>query len=42
MDVLVAKLDRLFREVAFIAGPMAQPVPSIVVELGPDANPFRG
>src|SRR3954465_5172738 len=38
--VLVAKLDRLSRDVAFIAGLMAQRVPFLVAELGPDADPF--
>ncbi len=38
--VLVAKLDRLSRDVAFIAGLMAQRVPFIVAELGIDADPF--
>ena len=38
--VLVAKLDRLSRDVAFIAGLMAQRVPFIVAELGSDADPF--
>ncbi len=38
--VLVAKLDRLSHNVAFIAGLMAQQVPFIVAELGPDADPF--
>jgi DNA invertase Pin-like site-specific DNA recombinase len=38
--VLVAKLDRLSRDVAFVAGLMAQRVPFIVAELGPDADPF--
>jgi len=38
--VLVAKLDRLSRDVAFIAGLMAQRVPFIVTELGADADPF--
>src|SRR4051794_19967806 len=38
--VLVAKPDRLSRDVAFIAGLMAQHVPFIVAELGPDADPF--
>src|SRR3954465_10662852 len=38
--VLVAKLDRLSRDVAFIAGLMAQRVPFIMAELGPDADPF--
>lgn len=38
--VAVAKLDRLSRDVAFIAGLMAQRVPFIVAELGADADPF--
>jgi DNA invertase Pin-like site-specific DNA recombinase len=38
--VMVAKLDRLSRDVAFIAGLMAQRVPFIVTELGADADPF--
>src|SRR3954468_5227302 len=38
--VLVAKLDRLSRDVPFIAGLIAQRVPFIVAELGPDAAPF--
>ena len=38
--VIVAKLDRLSRGVAFIAGLMAQRVPFIVAELGIDADPF--
>src|SRR5215213_2863202 len=38
--VLVAKLDRLSRDVAFIAGLTAQRVPFVVAELGPDADPF--
>jgi DNA invertase Pin-like site-specific DNA recombinase len=37
---VVAKLDRLSRDVAFIAGLMAQRVPFIVAELGVDADPF--
>jgi DNA invertase Pin-like site-specific DNA recombinase len=37
--VIVAKLDRLSRDVAFISGLMAQHVPFIVVELGADADP---
>jgi DNA invertase Pin-like site-specific DNA recombinase len=36
----IAKLDRLSRDVAFIAGLMAQRVPFIVAELGTDADPF--
>lgn len=38
--VIVAKLDRLSRDVAFIAGLMVQRVPFIVAELGADADPF--
>ncbi|AYO82684.1 recombinase family protein [Methylobacterium brachiatum] len=38
--VLVAKLDRLSRDVAFVAGLMAQRVPFIVAELGEDVDPF--
>ena len=38
--VIVAKLDRLSRDVAFIAGLMAQRVPFIVAGLGSDADPF--
>jgi DNA invertase Pin-like site-specific DNA recombinase len=38
--VIVAKLDRLSRDVAFIAGLMAQRAPFIVAELGADADPF--
>jgi DNA invertase Pin-like site-specific DNA recombinase len=38
--VIVAKLDRLSRDVAFVAGLMAQRVPFIVAELGIDADPF--
>jgi DNA invertase Pin-like site-specific DNA recombinase len=38
--VLVAKHDRLSRDVAFIAGLMAQRIPFIVAELGADADPF--
>ena len=39
-SVLVSKLDRLSRDVAFISGLMAQRVPFIVAELGRDADPF--
>lgn len=39
-SALVSKLDRLSRDVAFIAGLMAQRVPFIVAELGRDADPF--
>ncbi|MGE3718090.1 MAG: recombinase family protein [Bauldia sp.] len=38
--VVVAKLDRLSRDVAFIANLMAQRVPFVVAELGVDADPF--
>src|SRR5271166_2846781 len=38
--VVVAKLCRLSRDVAFISGLMAQHVPFIVTELGADADPF--
>ena len=38
--IVVAKLDRLSRDVAFISGLMAQRVPFIVVGLGADADPF--
>lgn len=38
--VVVAKLDRLSRDVAFVSGLMAQRVPFIVAELGADADPF--
>jgi DNA invertase Pin-like site-specific DNA recombinase len=39
-SVLVAKLDRLSRDVAFVSGLMAQRVPFIAAELGADADPF--
>ena len=39
-SILVSKLDRLSRDVAFVAGLMAQRVPFIVAELGRDADPF--
>ena len=35
-----SKLDRLSRDVAFVAGLMAQRVPFIVAEPGRDADPF--
>jgi DNA invertase Pin-like site-specific DNA recombinase len=38
--VAVAKLDRLSRDVAFIASLMSQRVPFLVTELGPDVDPF--
>ncbi len=39
-SIVVAKLDRLSRDVAFIAGLMASRVPFIAAELGADAGPF--
>ena len=39
-QVIVAKLDRLGRDVHFIAGLMANRVPFIVTELGVDTDPF--
>src|SRR4030088_2446179 len=39
-SVVVAKLDRLSRDVAFVADLMAQRVPFMVAELGRDADPF--
>jgi DNA invertase Pin-like site-specific DNA recombinase len=38
--VVVAKLDQLSPDVAFISGLMAQKVPFIVAELGADMDPF--
>jgi DNA invertase Pin-like site-specific DNA recombinase len=38
--VVVAKLDRLSRDVAFIATLMVERVPFIVAELGADVDPF--
>src|SRR5689334_16048543 len=38
--IVVAKLDRLSRDVHFISGLMAQRVPFVVAELGADADPF--
>ena len=38
--VAVAKLDRLSRDVAFVAGLMAHKVPFVVAELGSDVEPF--
>ena len=38
--VVVAKLDRLSRDVHFVSGLMAHRVPFIVAELGADADPF--
>lgn len=39
-SILVAKLDRLSRDVAFIASLMTQRVPFVVCDLGPNADPF--
>src|ERR1700716_1679496 len=39
-SVVVSKLDRLSRDVAFVSGLMAQRVAFIVAELGRDADPF--
>jgi DNA invertase Pin-like site-specific DNA recombinase len=38
--VIVSKLDRLSRDVAFISGLMARGVPFVVAELGADVDPF--
>lgn len=38
--VVVAKLDRLSRDVAFIASLMSKQVPFVVTDLGPQADPF--
>lgn len=38
--VIVAKLDRLSRDVHFISGLMAHKVPFVVAELGADCDPF--
>lgn len=38
--VVVSKLDRLSRDVAFISGLMSRAVPFIVAELGADVDPF--
>lgn len=38
--VVVSKLDRLSRDVAFISGLMSQRVPFVVADLGADADPF--
>ena len=39
-SIVVAKLDRLSRDVHFISGLMSQRVPFIVAELGAEADPF--
>src|SRR5207342_2717034 len=38
--VVVAKLDRLSRDVHFISGLMSQKVPFVVAALGTDVDPF--
>jgi DNA invertase Pin-like site-specific DNA recombinase len=38
--IIVAKLDRLSRDVHFISGLIAHKTPFIVAELGADADPF--
>ena len=38
--IIVAKLDRLSRDVHYIGGLMKQRVPFIVAELGADTDPF--
>ena len=38
--IVVAKLDRLSRDVAFVSGLMAQRVPFVVAELGANVDPF--
>lgn len=38
--IIVAKLDRLSRDVAFISGLMSRKVPFLVAELGPTVEPF--
>ncbi len=38
--VIVAKLDRLSRDVHFVSGLMAHKIPFIVAEFGTDADPF--
>lgn len=40
LPIVVAKLDRLSRDVAFISGLMAQRVKFVVTELGADTDPF--
>lgn len=40
VPIVVAKLDRLSRDVAFISGLMAQRVKFVVTELGADVDPF--
>src|SRR4029077_1308884 len=39
-SIVVAKLDRLSRDVHFISGLMVHRVPFLVADLGPDVDPF--
>lgn len=39
-SIIVSKLDRLSRDVAFVSGLMSRGVPFIVAELGVDTDPF--
>lgn len=39
--VIIAKLDRLSRDVHFISGLMVPRIPFIVTELEPDVDPLR-
>jgi DNA invertase Pin-like site-specific DNA recombinase len=39
-SIVVAKLDRLSRDVHFISGLMTERIPFIVAELGPEVDPF--
>lgn len=39
-SVIVSKLDRLSRDVAFVSGLMSRCVPFVVAELGADTDPF--
>lgn len=38
--MIVSKLNRLSRDIAFIAGLMAERVPFIAADLGPGVDPF--
>jgi DNA invertase Pin-like site-specific DNA recombinase len=38
--IIIAKLDRLSRDIHFISGLMSHQTPFIVAELGAHANPF--
>ena len=39
--IIIAKLDRLSRDVHFVSGLMAERVPFICADLGRDTDPFR-